>query len=64
MLATSFAKRSLLVLLFVSAALPSRAQGVGAIAGTVMDDTGAVLPGANVTLSSAEGTLSAAIRTR
>jgi hypothetical protein len=33
------------------------AQGVGAIAGTVADSSGAVLPGASVTLSSAQGTI-------
>ena len=36
---------------------PAMAQGVGAIGGTVMDSTGAVLPGATVTLSSAQGTV-------
>ena len=36
---------------------PALAQGVGAIAGTVTDASGAVLPGATVTLSSAQGTL-------
>ena len=38
-------------------ALPVMAQGVGAIAGTVMDASGAVLPGAAVQLSSGQGTL-------
>ena len=33
------------------------AQGVGAIAGTVTDASGAVLPGATVTLTSAQGTV-------
>src|SRR5438094_5004315 len=37
--------------------LPASAQGVGSIGGTVMDTTGAVLPGATVTLSSAQGTV-------
>ena len=32
--------------------LPALAQGVGAIGGTVTDSSGAVLPGATVTLSS------------
>src|SRR5438105_14549083 len=36
---------------------PAMAQGVGAIGGTVMDSTGAVLPGATVTLSSAQSTV-------
>src|SRR5437870_13633560 len=33
-------------------ALPALAQGVGAIGGTVRDESGAVMPGATVTLSS------------
>jgi hypothetical protein len=46
---------SLVVLaLSVTAAL---AQGVGAIAGTVTDASGAVLPGATVTLTNAQGTV-------
>ncbi|MCM3879438.1 MAG: carboxypeptidase regulatory-like domain-containing protein [Vicinamibacterales bacterium] len=49
-------------LLFVFAALmcsvsPALAQGVGAIGGTVMDSSGAVLPGATITLTSAQGTV-------
>ena len=36
---------------------PASAQGVGAIAGTVTDASGAVLPGATVTLTSAQGTV-------
>jgi hypothetical protein len=36
---------------------PAAAQGVGAIAGTVTDSSGAVLPGVVVTLSSAQGTV-------
>jgi hypothetical protein len=36
-------------------ASPAGAQGVGGIAGTVMDASGAVLPGATLTLSSAQG---------
>ena len=36
-------------------AVPASAQGVGAIGGTVMDSSGAVLPGATVVLSSAQG---------
>src|SRR5262245_57383740 len=39
-----------IVLSFVSA--PALAQGVGAVAGTVVDESRAVLPGATVTLSS------------
>jgi hypothetical protein len=41
---------------FSAPALAS-AQGVGAIGGTVMDTSGAVLPGAVVTLSSVQGTV-------
>lgn len=43
--------------------VPGVAQSnVGAISGTVMDGTGAVLPGASVTLSSASGGTLGAIR--
>jgi hypothetical protein len=41
----------------VCLARPATAQGVGSIGGTVMDTTGAVLPGATLTLSSAQGTV-------
>ncbi len=37
--------------------VPALGQGVGAIAGTVTDASGAVLPGATVTLTSAQGTV-------
>jgi hypothetical protein len=43
--------------LSVCAAAPAAAQGVGAIAGTVSDSSGAVLPGATVTLASEQGTV-------
>ena len=45
------------VLLFISigSAWPALAQGVGAVRGTVTDNTGAVLPGATVVLSAAQG---------
>jgi hypothetical protein len=43
------------VLISVGSILPAAAQGVGGIGGTIMDSTGAVLPGATVTLSSAQG---------
>ena len=36
-------------------AIPASAQGVGGIGGTVMDSSGAVLPGVTVTLSSTRG---------
>ncbi len=51
--------RSVMVSLFITAGVsfPALAQGVGGIAGTVMDETGALLPGANVTLSNAQGTV-------
>src|SRR5687767_11674598 len=35
--------------------VPAHTQGVGGIGGTVMDSSGAVLPGVTVTLSSAQG---------
>ena len=53
------AARLLVMFLVVSACCiaPALAQGVGAIAGTVTDASGAVLPGVTVTLTSAQGTL-------
>jgi hypothetical protein len=55
---TRFLRTGLFVLsVLICAAVPARAQGVGAIGGTVMDSSGAVLPGANVTLTSAQGTV-------
>jgi hypothetical protein len=41
----------------MSLARPATAQGVGAIAGTVTDASGAVLPGATVTLSNPRGSI-------
>jgi hypothetical protein len=57
---SAFRAARLLVLSFVVSACfaaPTFAQGVGAIAGTVTDASGAVLPGATVTLTSAQGTV-------
>src|SRR5262245_54765536 len=53
------AARVLVLSLAVFACLVSsvHAQGVGAIAGTVTDASGAVLPGVTVTLTSAQGTV-------
>jgi hypothetical protein len=45
------------LLVFAATAISASAQGVGAIAGTVTDSSGAVLPGATVTLTSAQGTV-------
>ena len=45
------------LLLWVCSVLPARAQGVGAIGGTVSDASGGILPGVNVTLSNAQGTV-------
>src|SRR5204862_5480031 len=47
----------LVALVSIAFAYPAAAQGVGSIGGTVMDPTGAVLPGASVVLSSAQGTV-------
>jgi hypothetical protein len=58
MLARKCVERSIFALWFATGpALPLLAQGVGAIGGTVMDTSGAVLPGATVTLSTAQGTV-------
>ena len=59
LLAKTFVREGLLVLcLMIATAFPVMAQsGVGGIGGTVMDTTGAVLPGATVTLTSAQGTI-------
>ena len=46
-----------MVAVLISSTFPASAQGVGSIGGTVMDTTGAVLPGATVTLSNAQGTV-------
>jgi hypothetical protein len=43
-----------LALVWLAFAWPAVAQGVGSIGGTVMDPTGAVLPGATIVLSSAQ----------
>ena len=45
------------LLVFAATVVSASAQGVGAIAGTVTDASGAVLPGATVTLTSAQGTV-------
>ena len=45
------------VLVWLGSAMTAAAQGFGAIGGTVADVTGAVLPGATVQLSSAQGTV-------
>jgi hypothetical protein len=45
------------LLLLVCWTVPALAQGVGAIGGTVMDASGAVLPGATVALTNAQGSV-------
>src|SRR5439155_2048133 len=50
-------QRSLSVLLLCACSLPAMAQGVGAIGGTIADSSGAVLPGATVTLSNPLGSI-------
>src|SRR5258707_14766724 len=45
------------LVLWACSALPVSAQGVGAIGGTVTDSSGAVLPGASVTLSNPRGSI-------
>jgi hypothetical protein len=58
--ARSFVTRTVfLLLVFACSTLPAMARGVGAIGGTVSDASGAVLPGVNVTLSSAQRTIGA-----
>ena len=53
---TSIVRTSLLLAtMLVAFALPGRAQGVGEIRGTVLDTSGAVLPGATVTLTNITG---------
>ncbi|HEV3216128.1 MAG TPA: TonB-dependent receptor [Vicinamibacterales bacterium] len=47
----------LVLLMFAGTALPTCAQGTGAIGGTVTDASGAVLPGANVSLSNEQGSV-------
>ena len=48
---------ALLLLISLYHTLPASAQGVGAIGGSVLDASGAVLPGAAVTLISPQGTV-------
>src|SRR5438477_11992145 len=57
MSATHFVRMSLVLAVCACAALPASAQGVGAIGGTITDASGAVLPGAVVTLSNPRGTI-------
>lgn len=57
MTSTRFLSKALLLPIWICSVLPAMAQGVGAIGGTVMDTSGAVLPGASVTLSSPQGTV-------
>jgi hypothetical protein len=47
----------MLVTCIAGSALPAQAQGVGAIGGTITDDSGGVLPGATVTLSNPRGSI-------
>ena len=53
----SIARVMLAVCFMAATAGIATAQGVGAIKGTVLDEMGAVIPGATVTLSNSEGTL-------
>ena len=58
MTASCVLRRAVLSLLVLTGSASAvSAQGVGAIAGTVTDASGAVLPGATVTLTSAQGTV-------
>ena len=53
---TPFIGRGLLIAaLLVGSALPGFAQGVGEIRGNVLDSSGAILPGATVTLTNTQG---------
>ena len=60
MCARTFGRRTVLgVLLWASFVLPAGAQGVGAISGTITDNSDAVMPGVSVALSSSQGTIGA-----
>ena len=60
MCAREFGRRTLLgLLLWASFVLPAGAQGVGAINGTITDNSDAVMPGVAVTLSSNQRTIGA-----
>ena len=47
------------LLLWASSVFPAGAQGVGAISGTITDNSDAVMPGVSVVLSSSQGTIGA-----
>src|SRR5215216_3000480 len=51
----SILSRGLLIVALMTFSVAAWAQGVGGIGGTVMDSSGAVLPGVTLTLSSAQG---------
>ena len=51
----SILSRCLIFAALMAFAVPAWAQGVGGIGGTVMDSSGAVLPGVTLTLTSAQG---------
>ena len=57
MTAPRFARTVVVSALWACSALPVFAQGVGAIGGTITDSSGAVLPGATVTLSNPRGSI-------
>ena len=60
MCARDLGRRTLLgLLLSAFSALPAVAQGVGAISGTITDNSDAIMPGVSVTLSSSQGTIGA-----
>ena len=57
MTAPRFVRIVVVLALWACSTLPAFAQGVGAIGGTITDSSGAVLPGATVTLSNPRGSI-------
>src|SRR5450755_2207478 len=54
-------KKLIAILLFLSVSLAIHAQQLGILKGTVMDESGALVPGAKITVSNAAGPVKSAV---